>query len=516
MASGNRLRSAPRGAIRLSPKPVEELGQAVALVEGLAVASPGGSKPADAIDSTKWELRLPVAALLSGDALQRLIDLPVRFKLVVAVDAQEIRIDGEPHGTPVIQPSERLFEAIPDVDEFERAKERGDARQVLQWFEDRELEAELAVVNDPARTGVRWIRAEANLRDKLERSWLATLTSIFSRDRRETLVVGDAAGDALVAGDLRLCGPEAVGSPPAPSELTASGSSREWWKSHRHGLSRLPIPEALVPTEESGEFLRAVGPLMTGVAGALAWLWLAEEVDAAEDVPSVTFEGPRLARFDLAAGPREQVGDEIALWEWAMEERDPGRYYAVQKAVALAVFDSADLPHAARPALGTARTLLNALRQDQMAEAMATRRSVRDAAVAAGRAAAEAGRTAGAKSLERVIVQAAAAAGILIARSGDALSPSAATLLLLLVGALLIASGVIALAAEYPAAFGLLGSFRDDLSLYRDTLSEQDITAIEEMESLKGAQDAITISLTVTIVVLFIALIALGVAIVKT
>jgi hypothetical protein len=230
----------------------------------------------------------------------------------------------------------------------------------------------------------------------------------------------------------------------------------------------------------------------------------------------VTFEGQRLARFDLAAGPRERVDDELALWEWAMEERDPGRYYAVQRAVALAVFDSADLPHAARPALGTARTLLNALRQDQMAEAMATRRSVRDAAMVAGRAAAEAGRTAGAKSLERVIVQAAAAAGILIARSGDALSPSAATLLLLLVGALLVASGVIALVAEYPAAFKLLDSFRDDLHLYRDSLSKQDISAIEEMKSLRGARSAIKTSLLVTIAVLSVALIALAIAIRET
>lgn len=495
---------------------MEKLEQAVAVVERIAANSASDSKPVDAIDSTRWELRLPVSALLAGDTLQQLIDLPVRFKLVIAVDAQEIRIDCEPHGTPVIRPNERPFEVFSDVDELERAKERGDARWVLEQLGGREMEAELTVVNDPAETRVRWIRTEASLREKLERSWLAVLTSIFSGGCRETLVVGDAGADALAAGDLYLCGPEAVGAAPVPAELTASGFSREWWSSHRDGLPRLPIPAGLVPAEEGGELLRAIGPLMTGVAAALAWLWLADEVDTSADVPSVSFEGQRLARFDLAAGPRDKVEDEITLWEWAMEERDPGRYYAVQRAVALAVFDSADLPHAARPALGTARTLLNALRQDQMAEAMATRRSVRDAAVAAGRAAAEAGRTAGAKSLERVIVQAAAAAGILIAKSGNALSPSAATLLLILVGALLVASGVIALVAEYPAAYKLLRSFRDDLALYRDTLSEQDIKAIEKMESLEGARRAITTSLVVTIAVLLAALIALGIAIANT
>lgn len=495
---------------------MEKLRQAVGVVEDLAVASAGDGKPADAIDSARWELRLPVATLLSGDTLRQLIGLPVRFKFVIAVDAQEVRIDGEPHGTSVIRPTERPYEVFAEVDEFERAKERGDARWVLEQLQNYEVEAELAVVNDPAETGVRWIRTEASLREKLERSWLAVLTSIFSRGCRETLVVGDAGTDTIAAGDLHLCGPEAVGAAPASGELTVSGCSREWWSSHRDGLPQLPIPEALVPVGEGGDSLKAIGQLMTGVVAGLAWLWLADEVDTSADVPAVSFEGQRLARFDLPADPREKVDDELTLWEWAMEERDPGRYYAVQRAVALAVFGSADLPHAARPALGTARTLLNALRQDQMAEAMATRRSVRDAAVAAGRAAAEAGRTAGAKSLERVIVQAAAAAGVLIARSGDALSPSAATLLLLLVGALLIASGVIALVAEYPAAYRFLGSFRDDLALYRDTLSEQDIESIETMESLEGAKRAITTSLVVTIVVLLAALVALGIAIAKT
>jgi hypothetical protein len=495
---------------------VEKLKQAVAVIERLAAASTQVGEPADAVDSAKWELRMPAAALLAEGTLQQLIDLPVRFNLVLTVDAREIRISGEPRGSPVIQPSDRLFEIVADIDGFERAKERGDAQWVLKLFEDRELEAELAVVNDPAKAGFRWIRTEASLRKRLERSWLATLESIFSRGHQETLVVSDAGANALAAKDLHVCGPEAMGSAPEPGELTTFRFSGQWWDTHRSGLPPLPIPDGLVPAEEGSGSLQAIGLLTRGIGAALTWLWLADEVDASRDIPSASFEGQRLARFDLPACARDHVDDELALWTWAMEEQDPGRYYAVQRAVALAVFSSADLPNAARPALGSARTLLNALRQDQMAEAMATRRSVRDAGVAAGRAAADAGRTAGAKSLERVIVQAAAAAGILIAKSGDALSSSAATLLLVLVGALLVASAVIALAAEYPAAYGLLGSFRDDLSLYRDTLSEQDITAIEEMESLKGARRAITISLAVTVAILLAALVALGIAIAET
>lgn len=495
---------------------MENLVSAVAVVEGLAAASSHGSGPADTIDSTKWELRLPVTALLGADAPRQLIDLPIRYKLVLSIDSQEIRVSGEPRGLPVIQSSDRLFEVLDDVDEFERAKERGDIKQVLEWFGDREIEAELEVVNDPAESEVRWIRTEASLREKLERSWLATLESIFSRGRQETLVVGDADADAIRALDLCVRGPKALESAPPSGELTAFGFSPQWWSAHRRGWPRLPVPEAVIPVAAKTGPLQAVRPLLRGVGAALAWLWLADEVDASRAIPRVSFEGQRLAQFDLPALPRETVVDELAFWAWAMEEQDPGRYYAVQRAVALAVFSSADLPKAARPALGTARTLLNALRQDQMAEAMATRRSVRDAAVAASRAAADAARAAGAKSLERVIVQAAAAAGILIAKSGDALSSSAATLLLILIGSLLVASGVIALAAEYPAAYGLLRSFGDDLFLYRDTLSEQDITAIEKMESLKRARRAISISLAVTIAVLVAALVALGIAIAKT
>lgn len=479
-------------------------------------ASTSGGEPADAIDSTQWKLRLPVAALLAEGIFQQLVDLPVRFNLVLTVGGEEIRIGGEPHGPPVIQPIDRPFKIVTDVDGFERARETGDAKRLLGMFGSRELDAYLVVVNDPAETGVRWIRTVASYRERLEGSWLATLESIFSRGLRETLVINDATTAVLAAKDLYVCGPDAVASALAPGELTTSGFSRQWWEAHRGDLPVMPIPNGLVPSEEFGASLQGLGAVTGGIGVVLAWLWLADQVDASHDVPRVSFVGQRVAEFDLPVSPRDDPGDELALWAWAVEEKDPGRYYAVQQAVSLAVFSAADLPKAAKPSLGTARTLLNALRQGQMTEAMATRRSVRDGAVSAGRAAADAGRTAGAKSLERVIVQAAAGAGILIAKSSSALSSSAATWLLILVGALLVASAVVALVVEYPAAYGLLGSFGEDLSLYQDTLSDQDIEGIEKMQSLKEARCSITKSLVVTVTVLLAAMVALVIAITKT
>lgn len=199
---------------------MQSLGKAVAVLEGLAAIAAESSGPADALDSTKWEFRLPVAALLAEDTLQQLIELPVRFKLVLPLDAQEIRIKGEPRGLPTIEASDQLFEAFADVEGFDRASKRRDARQVLEWFADHELEAELEAVNEPAEAGVRWIRSGESLCERLRESWLATLESVFSRGLAETLVVGDAGPDGLLAQDLYICGPEAAQSVPATRELT--------------------------------------------------------------------------------------------------------------------------------------------------------------------------------------------------------------------------------------------------------------------------------------------------------
>lgn len=483
-------------------------------MESLYARSAQVEAPDDRIDSTIWTLRLPVTAFLEEGVLGRLIDLPMRFAVAVELDAGEVRVEGPRYGEPTVTWEGEIHTAIDgdDLSALEGAASRDDAEAALRLLTEREAETTLEVVNEPAKTGIRWIRSKDSLLERLAASWLATLQAIFSEGRPETLVVADAGDGSLRAGSLRVCGPAAA---PWQGEWP-TGAQAEWWEEHHGGEPSLPAPAGIVPGERDGEGLEEIEPMLVGIARALAWLWLADAVDASRDIPRVQFVGQRVVDVVLETTPADSASDEIALWGWATGEPDPGRYQAVQQAIALAVFSESDLPHAARPALRTADTLLKALRENQLAEAMATRRSVRDAAIGAGRAAADAGRAAGAKSLERLVVQAAATAGILIAQSGDALSGAATSRLLLLIGMLLIASGAIAVLVDYPTAYGILRSFKQDLYLNRDTLSEEDIEEIESMESLKEAHRKITASCVITVVVLLIALGALGVALAST
>jgi len=483
------------------------------------VAKPvSGSSPSDSIDATTWNLRLPLAVLLRDERLERLIGLPVSVVARVGSEPASATIECPRRGGPEVRCGQSVFELVEDEDAFLGRAGANEARPAIeQLVEDNPgIEADLTieVANDPESSGVRWIRTAEALRVGLRESWLATLEEVFKRGTTERLVVADGGDAGVWTPCLQVCGPAASPRPLANPELPEVPS--RWWREHRADGRSLPVPAGLIPTDRDGDSLGNLDRLLTDAARALVWLWLAAKVSSPElgQPVEVTFEGERVAQAKLEVSGANHASDELLLWDWAMEDADPARFDAIQRAVALAVFRDKDFERAARPARRTAKTLFQVLRENELSEAMATRRTVRDAAVGAGRAAADAGRAAGAKSLERVLVQAAAAAGILIANSGDAISTTTTVLLLSLVGALLAASATIALASDYPAAFGILDSFEEDLDLYGDTLSDGDIADIKKMASLADARRRITASLTITVVVLVLAATALIVALV--
>jgi hypothetical protein len=170
---------------------------------------------------------------------------------------------------------------------------------------------------------------------------------------------------------------------------------------------------------------------------------------------------------------------------------DPRRPEAAQQAVALAVFTDADLTTAAGPALTTAKTILANVGRAEIAEALATERNVRDAAMSTARATSEAARVAAGKTMERVILQTGAAAGIMLANSKAGLDDHIAQRLLALILVLLVLSASLAFLVEYSVARSAISSFKTDLKLYEATLATDAVNRIRTMATVTDAESTI-------------------------
>lgn len=462
----------------------------------------------DALDTRTLGVKIAVDKL-DVDRLQRIIRLGIRVGLTVEEDGWELTIGAAPFEVIQIKaygPVERLVKDD-EAGALEDAIDSDDVGRVLTWLGSRPAELALTLINPPADSGFRWIATERELVARLEGDrWLGTLQKLYDRGQPETLVIADAGNGWIAAPALTVRGNEAAEAP-TPTEL-ASAAAWEWLAESRSEESALPAPGNLFPAQE-GEGLADLRRALIGAARVLSWYWLAEEVDTPGPPPRVRFVGQRVVVMTLEATRSESAAAEIELWDWATKSSDAGHRRVVQEAVALAVFGPDDVLEAARPALRTAQTLLKNVRSKELAEAIATRRSTRESAITVGRAAGEAARTAGGKALERVLVQAAAAGGILIAQSRNAISDAATLRLLALIGALQIASLLLAALVDYPSARSGIKRFKDDLKLYEDTLSEKDLEDIKNMASLKDADRKITTSLWLSVSFVLAALIAL-------
>jgi hypothetical protein len=142
------------------------------------------------------------------------------------------------------------------------------------------------------------------------------------------------------------------------------------------------------------------------------------------------------------------------------------RFEAVQQAVSLAVATSADLARAAQPVLRTARSLHDLAQRGAVAEALATRRSAREAALRAGNTAADAARAAAGKAVDRILVQGLAIVGVIIAQKTSLINTDITVWLLFAIAATLGVLGLGWFIVDFPSARSGLKSFTADLQQY--------------------------------------------------
>jgi hypothetical protein len=448
---------------------------------------------------------LPIGELLALRSEGHVVSLAVRE----GSWSFNVRAEGPVKPTiDVSGPSEQAV-AQSNVADLSRAVERGDVDAVLALVSS---SADLFVQlrNDAVRRGGHWVPQLADLERALSgEAWIGAVSALSAEI--PFVVVGDLGETEASLGTFRLCGPAAEGQAVGATAHT----NDEEFRRTRSGDGRPSLPSPLAwatPWTQSDEpsQLDRVVRLGNGIARCLVWYWLASRASSGPDgTLTVTISGARVIDLSLRAEEVPDVGTDIALYSWACVGSDPARFEAVEHAASLAVLGANDIATAAGPALRTAKSLYELTRRGAVGEALAARRSARDAAIAAARAAATDARAAATKAIETTVVQLAAGAGIVLAHAGNVIDRHQANLLLWLIAGTAIASFAITELFTLPSAKRSMEAELADLDQYRDTLSVDNIESIRNAETISSARKAIVWTQVLVAVVYLAALLAI-------
>jgi len=459
---------------------LENLAQAANLIRD--VAGDLGQLQ-DVLDLTSSSVQIPASSVDIG-VLERLMAHGGRFSLRLSIDVWSLVIDGPERGVISINADQRVEAAFGGdaVDAARDAIRLNRSEDLLAMCGDAEVDLRMSVENRSQESGFHWIRTKEALVAALSAgvSSVALLGRIAPGAGAGValVVVQEGLENALRAGRILFGSPttvldEAVYSP--PDEAVAAGYAQRY-------LVRAPF-ELPVPSEvfKSGEHAGDLARLLNGLCVTTAWCWLASNFDMAGHV---TFEGARVLDVDVQGLGPEGVHETLELWQWAVASLDADRREALHRAITFGFHDAADLRHP-QQILRNAKWLLDLARRGAVAEALSTRRAVRDAAFGACRAAVDGCSSAAGKAFDRTLVQLGAITGLFVAQSKALLDARTAAQLITLAGALLLVSAVANLLLDYGAATTPLRNFLADLDLYRDALSESDVKEIRDMKSVQ-------------------------------
>jgi hypothetical protein len=218
---------------------------------------------------------------------------------------------------------EGLFEdAFPDeetIDEAGRAA-TSDPSRFWDLCHGKTMRLTASINHEPAAGGCQWVRStHAFVSWAGTRYWpdLARLLLPTGGPRR--LLIHDAGRSSVICGGFVVYGPDAEPNEPTRSgEVDAVTYAHTWLTDDR---ADLPSPQALSPIAIDG--LGDVAQLLTGLAWALCWAWLAIELRTDADGEIIaSFQGARAVDVVVQAEPRVQAAPELALWSWAISSVD--------------------------------------------------------------------------------------------------------------------------------------------------------------------------------------------------
>lgn len=480
-----------------APASVHRLGHPVDLrrvTDGLVVADAVRDdlqQVTEEVQVDRWELRgrCSVAALDIGAALALGGDGHIaQIRVEDGPWSLTARADGPAQPAVDMDGSPEDVLTGTEIDNLHRAIERSSAADALRVVERLACWVQVVIRNDPEISGAHWIHRSAELSRLLASDrWHATATALATGSR--VIVIGDAGSTSVVTGGLTLCGPAAA-DVAQPAHLFDDSAYRHLRR--QDGRVGLPSPGVFVWTDgESADrgALQNLGPRFSGIARCLVWYWLAADAHiAGSGRVDVTFSGARTVSLTLAPVEVVNVQADLALYAWAATGNDPARAEAIQHAASLAVMYPSDLDTAAAPALRTARSLYELSRRAAIGEALTASRSAREATLNAARQAASTARETAGKTVERGLLQVAAATAVVLTNATNLLGRVPAFYLLLMVAGLTITSLFIAVFVELCSAERALASELSDLDQYRDVLASDDIAAVRRIQVVAAAR----------------------------
>lgn len=388
-----------------------------------------------------------------------------------------VRVDSAAAATITTDDQPERALAADDADALSRAVLRGDAVAALSVCGEFAVEIVVRLHNNAEASGAHWVATESDLQRLLSGpDWVRTVRTLDSAP--QVLLVGDWQTKVLQGDGLILLGPLAA-------KPERSGAQDDI--ARPADRPALPSPARFSGAGDGSP--GGIAALLHGVTRSLAWYRLANAAAIHPDgLVTATVTGARTVELTLVPDQIEDSQADLALYRWGFDGADPGRLEAVRQAASLALVNQRDLQTAAGPALRTARSLYELSRRGAVGEALAARRAARDAALSASRQAAAAARQASGKAIERVLLQAAALAAVLLTRSGNVISTGTALLLAAVIAAVTVASWAITALVEVPSALAGLEAELEDLGQYRDTLSQDDIDAIRNLQAVGTAK----------------------------
>lgn len=470
----------------------QAIAAGLALVDAASAAADKQLEVVDDVDLSQFTYSLTGEALAGLQSqLTNAAAAGHRIIATAARSGSDLTLSWRSEGTTtaVLSGEPGELAAQRDTDAFARAISRDDGVAALSYLGSETLRLEIVIKSPPG--GAAWIRTHRLLTDRLKDGrWASTLIRLTPRhdsDRAAMVVVQDAGAAVLCTPGLTFVGPDAA-SPtntlPRPRHLTQAYRTRAGYGSR----PEIFAPSELIVTTPPDRVFVPLADMLASVGRATAWYWLADTVAVEPDRVIAHFDG--VSSLDLevvpyGAGPPTA---EVALTEWATATGEPSRADAVQQAVTFAVRSAADLARAAAPVLRTARSLYELAGRGLIAEALAARRAARDSAVTAARSAATTAREVATKAVERTLALVIAAAVALFANSRKFIDNGTSYAILAALAALAAAALLIAWLVDTHSGHSVLNAFDDDVELYRDTLSDDDIRATKGLAALSKAR----------------------------
>jgi hypothetical protein len=283
----------------------------------------------------------------------------------------------------------------------------------------------------------------------------------------------------------------------APEELPTVNSKREAVESACGRHDSLPLPEDLVQIGHLGS-----GPFankLQASAAALAWAWLATEVEPLNSSAAFSTTTTRLAffgyrRLEVTLGP-EGITEEptalaaLQLYRWATDEESSDKIVAIRQVAS--VYDSTELFESARDVERAAAPIYKALRAGAISDLLEAQSAARGVVFDAARQAA-AGAVDGSKSVaERTLASLGALGGLILAQSTthiplylirDAGEGLAGFLVFLALWAIFV---------EGPSLSPPLRSLSSDLKASSPLLTSDVLKSIVDMASVSRARHAV-------------------------